>query len=194
MKDFFKNLQTLLIVVLVAIILLNRNCEGKKSHPTEPTIITDTIVRYDTVRIEKINYVPKWKTKYITKVDTIPSDIDTLAILKDYYAKYFYTDTLHIDTLGYAVINDTISLNSILSRDIKTNILIPTSTITNTIYINKNEFYWGLSVYGRKNQISHLGGELLFKNKKHQVYGLGLGVNQNFKPVLGFKLYWKIGK
>ena len=194
MKDFFKNLQTLLIVVLVAIILLNRNCEGKKSQPTEPIIITDTIVRYDTIISEKINYIPKWKTKYITKVDTIPSDIDTLAILKDYYAKYFYTDTLYIDTLGYAVINDTISLNSILSRDIKTNILIPTSTVTNTIYINQNEFYWGLGVYGGEKKIDHLGGELLFKNKKHQVYGLGLGVNQNFKPVLGFKLYWKIGK
>ena len=87
MKDFFKNLQTLLIVVLVAIILLNRNCGGKTPQPTEPTIITDTIIQYDTIRIEKINYIPKWKTKYITKVDTIPSDIDTLAILKDYYAR-----------------------------------------------------------------------------------------------------------
>ena len=194
MKDFFKNLQTLLIVVLVAIILLNRNCGGKTPQPTEPTIITDTIIQYDTIRIEKINYIPKWKTKYITKVDTIPSDIDTLAILKDYYAKYFYTDTLHIDTLGYAVINDTISRNSILSRDIKTNILIPTSTVTNTIYINRREVYWGLGLYSGEKKINHLGGELLYKNKKYQIYGLGLGVNQNFKPILGFKLYWKIGK
>jgi len=178
LKDFFKNLQTLLIVVLVAIILLNRNCGGKTPQPTEPTIITDTIIQYDTIRIEK----------------TIPSDIDTLAILKDYYAKYFYTDTIHIDTLGYAVINDTISRNSILSRDIKTNILIPTSTVTNTIYINRREVYWGLGLYSGEKKINHLGGELLYKNKKYQMYGLGLGVNQNFKPVLGFKLYWKIGK
>jgi hypothetical protein len=193
LKDFFKNIQTLLIVVLVVIILFMRSCNGG-SDPVEPEVITKIEVRYDTIETVKETYIPKWKTKIVTEVDTFQVQIDTLAILKDYYAKYVYSDTLQIDTIGYAVINDTITRNTILARDIRTNILIPTTTITKEIYLNKNEFYWGLGLSGRTDQINYLGGELLWKNKKKQAYGFGIGVNQNFQPVISGRMYWKIGK
>jgi hypothetical protein len=173
-----------------------RNCSGGggNSGTVGSSTITDTIISYDTIITEKISYIPRWKTKYITKTDTIPANIDTVAILKDYYAKYFYVDTIYIDTLGYAVINDTISRNSIISRGIKSNFLIPNKTVTNTFYINQREFYLGLGLSGKTDQINYLGGELLFKSKKHQVYGFGIGINQNFQPVLSGRMYWKIGK
>jgi hypothetical protein len=193
LKDFFKNIQTLLIVVLVVIILLMRSCEGN-STAIEPEVITKIEVRYDTIETIKETYIPKWRTKIVTEIDTLQADIDTLAILKDYYAKYYYSDTLYIDTIGYAIINDTISRNTILARDIRTNILIPITTITKEIYLNKNEFYWGLGLQGRTDQLNYLGTELLWKNKKKQVYGFGIGVNQDFQPVLSGRMYWKIGK
>lgn len=196
MKDSFKNLQSLLIVVLVAIILIMRSCDGDNSGNgiTEPITITKIETRYDTI-VEKVpEYVPKWRVKYVTEIDTFQTPIDTVSILRDYYAKYVYSDTLKIDTLGYAVINDTISRNTILSRDIKTNLLIPTTTVTNTVYINQRELYWGLGVQGRKDQLNYLGGELLLRSKKQNVYGFGLGVNQDFQPVISGRMYWKIGK
>ncbi len=177
-----------------------RSCGGGEKNKdkgidiTTPITITNTVIKYDTIIDEKISYIPKWRTRWKTKTDTIPSDIDTISILKDYYAKYFYTDTLYIDTLGYAVINDTITRNAILSRDIKTNLLIPNTTITNTVYINPREFYWGVGLAGRTSQINYLGGELLFRSKKYQIYGLGLGVNQEFQPIISGRMYWKIGK
>jgi len=173
-----------------------RSCGGgnKDSSIVDPITKSDTIVGYDTIFIDKISYVPQWKTKWETKTDTIPVNVDTLAILKDYYAKYFYTDTLYIDTLGYAVINDTITRNSFLSRNIETNILIPNKTITNTVYINKRELYWGLGLSGKTDQINYLGGELLLKTKKHQIYSLGLGINQDLKPVISGRMFWKIGR
>lgn len=170
-----------------------RSC-GKDNNPVEPEVITKIEVRYDTVQTIKETYIPKWKTKYVVEIDTFSTPIDTIAILKNYYAKYFYSDTLKIDTLGYAIINDTITQNTILARDIRTNILIPTTTITKEIYLNKNEFYWGVGLQGRSDQLNYLGGELLFKSKKKNVYGFGLGVNQNFQPVLSGRIYWKIGK
>lgn len=196
MKDFFKDIKTLLIVVLVAIILLMRACSGGNNgyEITEPTIITETVTKWDTLKIDSLVYVPKWRTKITTIHDTIPADIDTLGILKDYYAKYFYTDTLSLDSLGNIVINDTISRNSILFREIQPNVLIPTTTVTNTVYINKNEFYGGFGLQGRTDQLNYLGGELLWKNKKKQAYGFGIGVNQDFQPVLSGRMYWKIGK
>jgi hypothetical protein len=196
LKETFKDIKTLLIVVLVAIILLMRACSGGKNGTdiAEPTIITETVTKWDTLKIDSLVYVPKWRTKITTIHDTIPADIDTLGILKDYYAKYFYTDTLSLDSLGNIVINDTISRNSILFREIQPNVLIPTTTVTNTVYINNREFYVGVGLKGRTDQINYLGGELLYKTKNKQVYGVGIGVNQDFQPVLGFSMHWKLSK
>ena len=193
MKVFFNNIQTLLIVVLVIIIIFLRSCSGGRGS-VEPKIITKIETKYDTIQTIKETYVPKWKTKIVTEIDTFQAAIDTTAILRDYSAKYYYSDTLQIDTVGYAIINDTITQNTILARDIRTNILIPTTTITKEIYLNKREFYWGLGLQGRTDQLNYLGGELLYRNKNKQAYGFGIGVNQNFQPVISGRMYWKIGK
>ena len=78
MKAYFKNIQSLLIVVLAVVLLLQRNCSG----PVEPTerIIHDTIIEYVTIEKEYPVYVPQ--IKYITKVDidTFNTSIDTSAI------------------------------------------------------------------------------------------------------------------
>jgi len=193
LKGFFKNIQNLLIIVLV-IILLVRSCGGGGDTISEPKTITKVVVRYDTVQTIVEKYIPRWRDRVITKIDTFSSPVDTIAILKDYYAKYVYTDTLRLGTVGYAVVNDTITRNSIFSRDVATNILVPTITQTNTVFINEREFYWGASVIGRLNQIDYLGGGLLYKTKNKKVYGFGAGINQNFQPVVSASLYWKIGK
>ena len=191
MKPYFKNIQTLLIVVLLVLLWLQRSCSSSPEI-TEPQVITKVEVRYDTVETIKETYVPKYITRIETVIDTFTTPIDTINILKDYYSKYYYSDTLQIDTVGYAIINDTITQNTILARDIRTNILIPITTITKEIYLNNRELYWGLGLQGRTDQINYLGGELLYKNKKYQVYGLGIGVNQDFKPVISGRMYWKI--
>jgi len=192
LKDFFKNIQTLLIVVLIALLFFQRSCS---STPTpDPEVITKIEVRYDTIETVKEVYVPKWRTRVVTETISIPTEIDTTAILQDYYTKYFYSDTLQIDTVGFAIINDTISRNTVLARDVRTNILIPTTTITKEIYLNKNELYWGVGLQGRTDQINYLGTELLWRTKKRSTYGFGLGVNQDFQPVLSGRMYWKIGK
>jgi len=192
LKDYFKNIQTLLIVVLVVLLLLQRSCSS--TPVPEPKVITKIEVKYDTVKTVRETYVPKYITRYETNIDTFQAPIDTVAILRDYYAKYYYSDTLQIDTLGYAIINDTITRNTVLARDIKTNILIPTTTITKEIYLNNREFYWGLGLTGQTDQLNYLGGELMYRNKRKQAYGFGIGVNQDLQPVFTGRMYWKIGK
>ena len=173
-----------------------RSCSGNGSGTTvsEPTSITKIEVRYDTIQTFITKYTPKWRERIVVEYDTFTPPIDTIAILKDYYSKYVYNDTIHIDTIGYAVINDTITRNTIFSRNVSTNFLIPITTVTNTIYINNREWYWGLGLAGRSSQINYVGGELMIKTKKKQIYGFGVGVNQNFEPILSGRMYWKIGK
>ena len=192
MKDYFKNIQTLLIVVLVVLLFLQRSCSS--TSVPEPKVITETVTKWDTVSITKTEYIPKWKTRIETIHDTIPSSIDTVAILKDYYAKYFYTDTIQIDTLGSIVINDTITRNLISMRDVQSNIFIPTTTITNTIYLYKREFFGGISVGTTNQAVQNINGELLYINKKRDAYGFGVGLNPQWQPVYTVRMYWKIGK
>ena len=194
MKVFFNNIQTLLIVVLVAIILFTRSCSGGKTS-VEPKIITKVETRWDTINIVKEVYVPKWKTKIITQVDSIliNTPVDTLEVLKDYYAKNVFVDEIKLDSLGIITITDTIYKNTIWRRAIESNILIPTTTVTEKIYINNREFYWGLNLIGKSNQIDYLGGGILYKSKRKNIYGLGIGVNENFQPILSIGYYMKIG-
>ena len=192
MKKYLNSLQTVLILILALIILLQSQCSRK--DPVEPEVIVTIETKWDTVEVTKTQYVPKWKTKVVTEEVLIPADIDTMSILEDYYARYFYTDTLNLDTLGYLVLNDTITKNSILNRSFTSKIQIPTTTITKEIYLNKREFYWGLGVHGRPDQLNYVGGEFMYRTKNKQVYGLGVGLNQDLQPVFGGRMFWKIGK
>ena len=195
MKKFVGNIQTLVILVLVILVLL-KTCGGLGSSDPIEKVITKVEVRYDTLEVEKRVFVPKVKTVIRTNTitDTVfkKYKIDTLAILKDYYSKYVYQDTLKLDSLGYVVIMDTITQNKIFSRRFDSQILIPTTTITNDIYLNQSKFFGGVSIGGNKSQINFLSGDLLYKSKKDNVYGLGIGVNQNLEQIITGRLYWRL--
>ena len=192
MKDFFKNIQTLLIVVLAAVLFLQRGCSS--TPQVEPEVITEVVTKWDTLKVTEKEYVPKYIRKTIIDIDTFQAPIDTVSILKDYYAKYFYTDTIKIDTLGTIVINDTVTRNLISMRDVQSNIFIPTTTITNTVYLYKREFYGGIAIGSTNQAVQNINGELLYINKKRDAYGFGVGLNPQWQPVYTVRMYWKIGK
>ena len=116
-EEIFKNLQTILIVVLVAVVLFMRNCD--KPTPTEPKEIIKTRVEYINVRDTIPQYIPKWKDRVIVVTDTIKEPIDTSLVLTDYYSKYYYEDTLTIDTMGLVYVKDTVTQNKIVSIFVK---------------------------------------------------------------------------
>ena len=192
MRDYFKNIQTLLVVVLAALLFLQRGCSS--TPPVEPKVITEVITKWDTLKVETKEYIPKYIKKTVVEIDTFQSPIDTISILKDYYAKYFYTDTIKVDSLGFIIINDTVTRNLISKRDVQSNIFIPTTTVNNIIYIYKKEFFGGVSVGANNQAVQNINGELLYVNKKRDAYGFGIGLNPDFQPVYTVRMYWKIGK
>lgn len=189
MKIFFNNIQTLVIVALVAFLLFQRGCFS--SSPTE-RVKVDTLIQFDTIEIIKNNYVPKWKEKIVTQIDTIRDTIDTVTVIQDYYSKYYYSDTVKVDTIGNLVINDTICQNTIFKRNINTNIVIPTLHVTKTVYVNKTEFYWGLGLGGNANQINYLGADFVLKLRNDQAYGFGVGLDNTLKPSFRGSMLWKM--
>ena len=192
MKGYFKNIQTLLVVVLAALLFFQRGCSS--TPPVEPKVITEVVTKWDTVKVEQTEYVPQIIEKVVINIDTFSTPIDTVSVLKDYYAKYFYTDTIQLDTLGSIIVNDTITRNLISFRDVQSNIFIPTTTVTNTVYLNRREFYGGISLTGQPTQLDFINGELLYRGKKRNAYGIGAGINNQLEPVYTVKIYWRIGK
>jgi hypothetical protein len=153
----YKNIVIAILVIIVFLFL-----KDKSSYIGQPSVIVDT----DTV------YQQKTFTKFI-KGKSIPFVVldttylidqvhDTITIVKDYNQVKVYSDTMRIDSLGYAYIQDTISQNKIQGRGFSANFNLPTITITKVITPKpKNEVYLGV-----------LGDLRAFDNK----LGLGLGL------------------
>jgi hypothetical protein len=158
-------------------------------------IKVDTVFKVDTVEVEKEVYIPKWRTKVVTKVDTveklIPQDVDTLGILKDYYSTYAYTDTLKFDTLGYAVVNDTISKNTILNRQYTYRLNKYTNEVEVVRLIDQTEFYVGVGSRVNGRLINYMGVEGLMRTKKGNTFMLGVGLNEDQEWTYGGGIYWK---
>lgn len=154
------------IVIAILVIIVFLFIKDKSAYIGQPSVIIDT----DTV------YQQKTFTKFI-KGKSIPFVVldtiynidevhDTITIVKDYNQVKVYSDTMRIDSLGYAYIQDTISQNKIQGRSFKAEISEKTIYVTKTIIpMPKNEVYLGL-----------IGDLRAFDNK----VGLGLG--------LGFKM------
>ena len=198
MKKYFGDIRNLIILVLIIVILLLRQCSGDGGEitPSEPTIVTKVETKYDTITIDKKVYVPKWKTKIVTQVDSIlvNTPIDTLEVLKDYYAKNVFVDKIELDSLGFVTITDTIWKNTLFNRLVESEIIIPTTTVTQTEYINPREFYVGFGLNGTSKQFNYIGGSILYRTRKKQAFGLGIGLNDQFKPILSTQFLWKLGK
>jgi len=198
MKKYFGDIRNLIILVLIIVILLLRQCSGDGGEitPSEPTIVTKVETKYDTITIDKKVYVPKWKTKIVTQVDSIlvNTPIDTLEVLKDYYAKNVFVDKIELDSLGFVTITDTIWKNTLFNRLVESEIIIPTTTVTQTEYINPREFYIGFGLNGTSKQFNYVGGSILYRTRKKQAFGLGIGLNDQFQPIISTQFLWKLGK
>jgi len=221
MKKYIKEI---IIISLVVIIALQRGCgtdygdkEIVKVDGKDYELIkqeTDTIYIEKEVQVTK--YVPKYITKEVIKEVEIPVDVDSLAIIKDYFSKVTVTDTLNLDydfpkevtdslgnkpasSLGYGILTDIISQNRIESREIDWFFKIP--TVYNTTIVKelpKLEFYYGFGLgMDQTNGLGNFTGNLLVKTKKMNIYGLNIGMSNQlgqYKPFVGGSMYWKIGK
>lgn len=156
----------------------------------------DTIIQHDTIKIPE--YVPK--VKYVDREVEVPADVDTVAILKDYYVKRYYEDTVkqYPDSTGgnSVVVKDTVSQNKIVSRQVDFN--VETMVIHDSIVVKelmRTKVFIGPGV----NVGSSLGVNttIMIKNRNDKVLFLQPGLQTTpgtteIKPYIGGGLLWKI--
>jgi hypothetical protein len=162
----------------------------------------------DTIDIVKTKVVTKkgediYHETIVEKEVIIPAVIDTMALLKDYYSKVLYKDTLILpDSLGIVALNDTISQNKILGRTF--NASVKQRTIKETTIVKelpKTKVFYGLEGgFNKADFVSSVGAGVLINTKKDKIYQLGLGVtnqttdgtNGGFTPYVRGGVYWKL--
>ena len=193
----------LVIVALVAIILLQRSCDGIFDSVEEQTKIkTDTVYKHihDTitkdVKVIHTEYVPIDKPEYTSgeALDTCKARFQNL--LKEHLTKRVYIDTLKLDSLGSIVVKDTVWINKLYGkRTYVKDYKIPyvTKTIT-TIQKEepKRQLYAGGNLFGNANALQAIIPGLVYKDKKDRIYQANVGVNFDGSLTFGIGTYWKI--
>jgi hypothetical protein len=162
-------MKEIVIVLLVAVLIFFIGSEARYTK-SEPVIITDTVYQQKTfTKFIKGNSIPFVVLDTIYIIDRVT---DTITIVKDYNQVKVYSDTMRIDSLGYAYIQDTISQNKIQGRGFSANFNLPTITITKLIEPkSKNQLYLGFicDLKHSNGQIG-IGGSIALKTAKNTLY------------------------
>ncbi len=200
------DIKTILVILLIGVVVFQQ-CGRQTETPAEIISVdgkdyellkhtVDTV--YEEMQIEVPTYVPEYITKIETVEVQIPTNVDSLQIIKDYFSKYEVKDTLLLEGLGKGYITDIISQNKIESRNIKWDYKIPTVLDTKIVKeLPKNQLYLGLNTnFDKANVINSVGVGAILKTKRDRIYQLNSGVSNSItgetQPYVGGGLYWKI--
>ncbi len=161
-----------IVIVLLVAVLIFFIFDDATYTKTDPIVISDTVYQEKTFT----KYI-KGKSIPFVILDTI-YNIDTTTIYKldtiykDYLQAKVYSDTIRIDSLGYAYIQDTISQNKIQGRGFSASFNLPTITVTKLIEPKrKNELYLGfIGDLRHDNKQIGIGGSIALKTAKNTLF------------------------
>ena len=166
-------MKDVVIVLLIAVLIFFIFSDSKYTK-TDPIIIADTVYQQKTfTKFIKGKSIPFVILDTIYNIDTTRYyKTDTIYIVKDYNQVKVYSDTMRIDSLGYAYIQDTISQNKIQGRGFSANFNLPTITITKILETkSKNQLYLGfIGDLKHSNGQIGIGGSIALKTAKNTLY------------------------
>lgn len=199
-----KNIILYIVIALLAVIIIFKQCSG----PTTPPLTKEiTHIRIDTIKLH--DSVPGKFSVLVQKIhDTLWKDsvkyapspyYDGLLAQYDslgdkYFSKYIYHTPYSLGKYGTATVIDTIVANSIVSSSLNYNIsFLDTIKETNTItYIPKRQLYIGGNLFFNSKDVNSLNGGIIYKDRKDHIYQVNVGVDVNGNILYGAGLYYKI--
>jgi len=202
MKNILKyiDLKVVTIIGLIIVILCLRSCkidngpivkiDGKKYQVIKHKVDTVYVRTTQTV-YKKGNVIYKEIPIYVQ----LPPRIDTVEVIRGYYSKVIYKDTLKLkDSLGYITLTDTIFQNNILGREWVSHVnKITIKDVTIVKELPKNQFYLGgLLNLNNKTGFTSVGPSVLFKTKKDRVFSVGAGLGTNMTVYYQGGIYIKL--
>jgi hypothetical protein len=176
----------IIILFLILVIVLQRIWLPNRMQQRLPETVYDTI--HDTVIYPVPQYVPELVFRDTGRARWKWHQVDTAAILKAYYARHYYIDTLVNDSLVRAVVFDSVAQNQIIFREKQITVFPQKIFITKNRSLPRAKLYLGFSL-GRNPTAFSFGPTVLFTAKKNQAYSLSYDlINKDFY----FNIYWKL--
>lgn len=192
-----RTVRTLVIICAISLLINFLQYSCSRCPDIDPVILTKREIKFDTT--EKIinKSTPYYVPYYIIKTDTVevPANVDTAAILREYFAvnhyKWEYRDTLLAFDLS-----DEISQNKIQKREASYKILRPQQIINNITTVKKSEatgkFYVGFDIGTNLKDISTFGPSVMYATKNKGAISAGYDpFNKFYKAGLYWKLFGK---
>jgi len=178
--------KSLVIIILVGVLFITQACPRQESHTNTVTVqgkqyevlhrSVDTVEKI----VTQVIYKPG-KTIYNTQIKEvkIPVNVDSTEIVKSFFAKTVYLDTITLDNkLGRIFIKDTVTENAIVDREVTT--AITERTIKDSTIVKEPE---RLKIYiGPTLGNSFVGPNILIKSKSDKIWGAsgGIGYDKNY--------------
>jgi hypothetical protein len=191
------NILLLIAGAVIAFLLWQKGCgeSGEYVQSSDTVTVTETIiVKGDSIPYEVKVDVPviRWKDSVVE----VPVDVDTAKILKAYFSKNFYSDTISDDSSMTVIINDTITRNQVTSRKVYFQNLREKSITTNTTTVTTvKKFSWDKVFIGGEiggfmgSETVSLQVGAMFQNKKDNLVGVSV---DPFNKGVMVKYYGKI--
>lgn len=173
--------------------------------PKKPGVRTHThvIVKWLPQEVQYVHDTPKISASIPLPVPVsrlASKDYDSLKRQYDELVAQLYTLNIYKDTVrqdsSFVEVTDTVIQNNLYGRSYAFNLRCPTTYITTETKITlptKRQVYFG----GGITSISKLEGisisaGLLYKNRKENIAGINVGVDNAGKVLYGFNAYWKL--
>lgn len=184
-----QNTKSLIIIILVALLILQRECqrcpEATATHTTDtiPGDVVPILVPIDRP-IPEFVFIDTGSWNYFK--------IDTMAIIRDYFAKATYFDVLKDDSSAYIAVYDTVHMNRLQGRSLLFANRRATAINHYTTIHQPDErlkLYAGAMFAFSKEQQPEFGPALILMTPKGYGYSYAYGINHNIHT---FSLVWKI--
>jgi hypothetical protein len=214
MNTFKLDIKTIVLIILACIVAYYYFTDKSGDIPGETVKVNGKKYELISRKVDTV-VIDHYKTKIVKGDDIyhetvveknvevpVLTKVDTLTILRDFYKKVVYKDSLKLDNdLGMISITDTIYKNKVLGR--KWNAYLKERTVKETTIVKelpKNQVYWGFNGgFNKEDVVSNVSAGLILKTKRDKLVQLNLGVaNSNtptgnkMSPYVGFGMYWKI--
>lgn len=147
------NIIALIAIVAIVGIYIDLRTSGALSF-NQTNVSSDTVIV--NLPPQTINLPPGQPINIVNQ--PTPSDVDTGAILKAFFRELTYLDSLENDTVKI-VLKEVVTQNTVISRDIRWQMKLPLTTITNKHYKKSAGLFAG-GALNNQNQISGMVGYL----------------------------------
>lgn len=196
--DIIKLQSLNILIILIGLFIFLKSCEAESEIKNLKPRIDTVWIKKDSVIYSKPKTIKTILVKYKDRAPEYLPDTNYKKLVVQYntladkfLANNIYKDSLKIDSLGYVVVNDTISNNILKKRSFVYNLKYP--KVTEYVPEKKRaQVYYGSGVVLGDESLQSINIGAILKTKKDHIWGLNVGINSDQQIVYSVQTYWKL--